>query len=252
MTASRQEREAAFHDHALEQDVRAGVTKWYAINRAGVDDYRRRLHEGLRASRDTPARVLEYGCGTGSQAFHLAAAGAHVDGIDISPVAIERSEEQARAEGVAHRTAFQVMDAEHLRFADASFDVVCGSGIIHHLDLDLALPEVARVLRPGGRAVFYEPLGHNPAINLFRRRTPALRTEDEHPLLMADLRLAARHAAHVDVAFFHLATLAAVPLRARRGFPAVLRGLEAVDAVLLHRRSPLRRWAWFAVIELRP
>jgi hypothetical protein len=48
-------------------------------------------------------------------------------------------------------------------------------------DLSLACSEIARVLRPGGPAIFVEPLGHNPLINAYRKRTPALRTVDEHP-----------------------------------------------------------------------
>src|SRR3546814_4334755 len=46
----------------------------------------------------------------------------------------------------------------------------------------------SRVLRPGGRAVFIEPLGLNPAIELYRRFTPSARTPDEHPLLRRDFR----------------------------------------------------------------
>jgi len=45
-----------------------------------------------------------------------------------------------------------------------------------------------------GSAIFIDPLGHNPAINMFRRSTPDLRTEDEHPLLLEDFRLAGRYA----------------------------------------------------------
>ena len=82
---------------------------------------------------------------------------------------------------------------------DDSFDLVCGSGILHHLDLPAAMRELARVLRPSGRAVFMEPLGHNPAINAFRNRTPELRTPDEHPLLGKDLKLCRRYFGSVEV-----------------------------------------------------
>src|SRR3546814_1101008 len=80
------------------------------------------------------------------------------------------------------------MNAEAMTFPDDSFDLVFGSGIIHHLDIDRAFGEIARVLRPGGRAVFIEPLGLNPAIELYRRFTPSARTPDEHPLLRRDFR----------------------------------------------------------------
>ena len=119
-----------------------------------------------------------------------AAAGAHATGIDISPVAIEMGVREAASRGLRDRTHFAVMNAEALDFPDASFDRVCGSGILHHLDLKKAYGEIARVLRPNGYGIFLEPLGHNPLINWYRRRTPQMRTEDEHPLLKSDLALA--------------------------------------------------------------
>ena len=97
-------------------------------------------------------------------------------------MAIEQAIEHARAEGLEDRLTFRVMDAEQLEFADDSFNLVCGSGVLHHLDLNRAYAEVARVLEPTGIGVFEEPLGHNPAINAYRRRTPEMRTVDEHPL----------------------------------------------------------------------
>ena len=57
-------------------------------------------------------------------------------------------------------------NAEHLPYADASFDAVYGSSVLHHLDLDRALAEVLRVLRPGGRCVFTEPNILNPQVAL--------------------------------------------------------------------------------------
>ena len=56
----------------------------------------------------------------------------------------------------------------------APFDAVLGKQILHHLDLGVAIPEIVRVLRPGGRAVFLEPLIHNPLLEGYRRLTPHL------------------------------------------------------------------------------
>src|SRR3546814_11483257 len=79
-------------------------------------------------------------------------------GIDISDVAIEKGRERARQKGFTN-VRLEAMNAEAMTFPDDSFDLVFGSGIIHHLDIDRAFGEIARVLRPGGRAVFIEPLG---------------------------------------------------------------------------------------------
>lgn len=74
------------------------------------------------------------------------------------------------------------MDANHLKFADNYFDVVYGSGILHHLDFEQAVKEIYRVLKPGGTIVFQEPLARNPIGKFVRKKTPEARTPDEKPL----------------------------------------------------------------------
>ena len=73
------------------------------------------------------------------------------------------------------------MDAHQLDFPAGHFDLVFGAGILHHLDLDVALRELHRVLRPSGLFVFSEPLDNNPVGWLVRWLTPRARTEDETP-----------------------------------------------------------------------
>jgi SAM-dependent methyltransferase len=192
-------------------------------------------------------RVLEYGCGTGGHAFRLADRGADVTGIDISDVAVERARQRIEP---SRRLRFEVADAEALPFADASFDLVCGTSILHHLDIAKALQEVRRVLAPGGRAVFYEPVGYNPAANLYRRLTPQLHTEDEHPLLRSDFALMRREFRNAQFRFFDLFSVGAIPLLRLPGGVAALRVLEAIDRALLAVAPPLRLLANVVVIEL--
>ena len=133
-------------------------------------------------------RVLDFGCGHGERSLTMLEHGAHVDGIDISAVYVAEAERAARATGCApERFDFVVGDAHATPYPDAVFDLVVGDGILHHLDLDVALGEVHRVLKPGGRAIFREPLLDSPLLKLFRRLTPKARTEDERPLDAADL-----------------------------------------------------------------
>lgn len=240
---ARYQREAEFHDRTFAQHSRASVQRFYTITGAS-----RRLYRDLITRACEGRAVLEYGCGPGSYAFDLAERGARVIGVDISPVAIELAQKNARERGLDIN--FSVMNAESLDLPDGSFDIVCGTGILHHLDLARGLAEVRRVLKVGGRAVFLEPLGHNPVINWYRRRTPQLRSVDEHPLRMDDLALIGRPFDHMTVRMFHLTTLAAVPLRKAPGFPGIVSALDAVDRGLFRVLPSLRKHAWSCVIEV--
>jgi SAM-dependent methyltransferase len=241
----RREREADFHDRAFSDEIRSDLwSKYYRVVRSSTDFHRRYVESHCEG-----AAVLEYGCGLTNQALFLADRGAtSVIGIDISAVAVERGNERARSGGY-DSVSYRVMDAEDMDFEDDSFDLVCGGGILHHLDVSRAYSELSRVLRPSGSAIFVEPLGHNPLINHFRDRTPELRTPDEHPLLMADLQAAEEFFGTVRARFFHLSGLAAVPFRRLSGFRRIVAALDAVDRVLFRLVPPIRKHAWQVAIE---
>ncbi len=100
-------------------------------------------------------RSLEIGAGTGYFSLNLLQAGAVQEATctDISPGMIETLSANARRLGLAVGTARA--DAESLPFADASFDLVLGHAVLHHLpNLRRAFDEFHRVLRPGGRIAF--------------------------------------------------------------------------------------------------
>jgi tocopherol O-methyltransferase len=99
------------------------------------------------------SRVLDIGCGFGGSALWLARnRGCQVTGVTISPVQAKRAAELARADGLDRRAEFLVMDANHLDFPAATFDVVWVVECSEHLDDKAAfLRACARVLRPGGR-----------------------------------------------------------------------------------------------------
>ncbi|MCP3981367.1 MAG: class I SAM-dependent methyltransferase [bacterium] len=242
----RLQREKEFHDEAFEQNSRADLDKFYKVCRAAYGDYA----EWLRVS-CAGKRVLEYGCGTGSQAFTLAAAGAEVWAIDISDVAIRKAAETARKKGLEQRTHFEVMDAEQLRFTDGSFDVICGTGILHHLDLDRAFAEIARTLDAHGTAMFLEPTGHNPIVNFYRNRTPQLRTPDEHPLLMRDLQNIERYFGEVEPRFYNNLSLAAFLFHRTPVFSTVLGLLDATDRAMFKLVPVTRRFGWHVLLKLR-
>lgn len=237
-------KEQEFHDRIFSEGTRAQLDKYYLVTRRSRDHYGNVL-EAAGSGKD----VLEYGCGTAGFSVRLRQHGARVTSIDISPVAIEQSRRWTHSKDIRD-IRFCTMNAETLAFADRSFDLICGTGILHHLNLEQSYAEVARVLRPGGVGAFLEPLGHNPVINFYRKLTPAMRSEDEHPLLMPDLELARKYFGKVDLKFFHLNSLAAVPLRRSPIFEPVLKAFDSVDRALFASVPLLRRWAWITVMRL--
>ena len=238
------DRERDFHNHRFSGETREAQGKYYSAIEHGARDYMR-LVRRLSAGAD----VLEYGCATGGNSLSLAPLCRSMTGIDISDVAIGHATERAVMGGIGN-ASFHAMNAEDMTFPDASFDLVFGSGIIHHLDLDRCYSEISRVLRPGGTAVFWEPLGHNVLINLYRGRTPDVRTPDEHPLLRRDFTLARRHFGAVDLTFYGLLTLGSVPLRNTRLFRPVHAVAATLDRLLFV--LPGLRWqAWYTLAILK-
>jgi ubiquinone/menaquinone biosynthesis C-methylase UbiE len=101
------------------------------------------------------ARSLEIGAGTGYFSLNLLSAGVveHATCTDISPGMLETLEANARKLGREVETA--ACDAAELPFDDASFDLVLGHAVLHHLPaLERSFAEFARVLRPGGTLFF--------------------------------------------------------------------------------------------------
>lgn len=205
---SRVERERAAHS---EDDVLGNSYKLKSFfGHTVTSPTMRRMHADFRfhLAKARGGRVLEIGCGRGDFALELLDAGvSFVAGIDISDVYVAEAGAKALAAGHdAEKHHFRVMDAHKLQFESDQFDLVVGQGILHHLDLPVCLAEVRRVLKPGGFALFIEPLAGNPLLRLFRVLTPAARTVDEKPLDATDLR---RIAADWEVASRYYGMIAA-------------------------------------------
>lgn len=241
-------REQEFHDARFaEGGPHRSADRFYVVNRASDAYFRARL-DALAAG----AKVLDYGCGDGAYGALHAATRDDLDitAIDLSPVAIEQARTRARDAGVQDRIDFRVMDAEHLELPDDEFDFVVGLGVLHHLDLASSLEEIRRVLKPDGGAVFVEPLGHNPIINLYRRRTPDQRTSDEHPLLVPDIELIGRSFRSCEAEYFHLFGLLALALAGTRYMAGAVSRLDALDQLCFREVPYLRRHAWMVGLSV--
>lgn len=193
-------------------------------------------------------RVLELGCGPGDEAVMMAHRGAFVVAIDLAPASVLITRERACASGVAARVVVSEMVAEQLAFPAATFDWVTGFGLLHHAVLDALAPEIRRVLRQGGRALFFEPLGTNPLLEFARRYLPYRdkhHSAEEHPLTYEDI---ARVGAHFRATRVREAYLFSMITRAI-GDEASAAWLWSLDEWLLARFPLLRRWCRYVIVE---
>jgi 2-polyprenyl-3-methyl-5-hydroxy-6-metoxy-1,4-benzoquinol methylase len=127
----------------------------YLERRSERDDQQRIQPFAALLGNVSSKRVLEYGCGDGELAVRLARSGACVSAFDSSREAVAATRRLAERSGV--RLEAVAAAAERLPYADETFDIVLGRGILHLLDVERARAELLRVLKPGGRAVFSEP-----------------------------------------------------------------------------------------------
>lgn len=133
-------------------------------------------------------KLLDLGCGLGESSVYFAMKGAKVTACDVSEGMLEITKKLAEARGVKVETLQSYSD--NLKFLeDESFDIVYAGNLLHHVDIEKTLKEIFRVLKEGGKFVSWDPLAHNPLINVYRRIATEVRTDDEHPLKMTDLDL---------------------------------------------------------------
>lgn len=115
-------------------------------------------------------KVLELGCGAAYFTRELVPTGAEITAIDVSPELLE----MARRNCAASNVSFEIANAYALNYPNATFDSVVGSSVLHHLEIEQALQQIYRVLRPGGTIAFTEPNMLNPQIAV-QKNLPAVK-----------------------------------------------------------------------------
>jgi ubiquinone/menaquinone biosynthesis C-methylase UbiE len=205
--------------------------------------------------------LLDLGCGAGENSVYFASQGARCVAADYSPGMVEVALKLAEANGV--EVTGQVTNAMAMQFPDNTFDIVYASNLLHHIpDPSLTIREAHRILKPGGQFCFWDPLKHNPVINVYRRMATEVRTEDETPLDINLVREIKTQFTHTAFDTFWIATLwiflqfyliervnpnqerywKKIILEHERLRPTYLR-LESLDR-LLKRLPWLKRYAW--------
>ncbi len=153
------------------------------------------------------ARVLDLGCGNGWITLRLGESGAHAVGVDISPALARLGSRYAEANGLQQSVTFAAMPAEALIFDDAIFDCVLMHASLHHCDVQLAVKEVKRVLKPGGKAVFVEDYAYHPLMRIYRLVSKHRHTRFEKALDDDDLEFIRRMFSSCEVSHYGLVNL---------------------------------------------
>jgi phosphatidylethanolamine/phosphatidyl-N-methylethanolamine N-methyltransferase len=121
--------------------------------------FERGRQAAITAAERIGGRILEVGVGTGISLPDYSAAN-RIFGVDISAPMLRKAQERVTQLGLSHVEGLAVMDAEHLKFPDASFDVVVAQYVITAVpDPEATLDEFARVLKPGGEIILLSRVG---------------------------------------------------------------------------------------------
>lgn len=227
--------------------------KWYdRLYGAGAEFAATEVRDGILSSSTNayreaakPAlagkRVLEIGCGTGTELLWSAQSGAaQVEGIDISSVGITKANQTISAASLGDRVTAKVMNVEALEYPAESFDVVLDREVLSSIEKTACIKEIARVLVPGGCFIGIECLGHNPIFNWHRKskekRGERLPWAVANILKRSDLALMEQTFGLLEVRHYHLLLVLATPflLRMPHSISRVMqRLLNWIDGALL-------------------
>jgi SAM-dependent methyltransferase len=157
-------------------DVPEGSRRFFEL----VEQHRYQKEWHIPAAADFQSskglRVLEIGCGLGTDGAQFAEAGADYTGVDLTDAAVELARKRFELFGLPGK--FRTADAEQLDFPDETFDVIFSHGVLHHTpDINSAVREIHRVLRPGGKAkvMLYHRDSYNYKINISILRRAGVR-----------------------------------------------------------------------------
>jgi ubiquinone/menaquinone biosynthesis C-methylase UbiE len=218
---------------------------FYAFNRSsathvGVNEFLGDLSD---------KHVLEYGCGLGQMSSLLAKNCAKVTSFDISINSVEVTRKRGKLNNVDEKIELIVSAGENLAFASESFDVIFGKAILHHLNVGLGWQDLYRMLKPGGKAVFIEPMGMNPILNFARDHLPYISKNPrgaDSPLIYEEI-----HAWGKGFREFRYQEIQLFSMMERvLGRHFRLKALRKLDAFLLRHFPFLRKYCRYVVMYM--
>ena len=212
-------------------------------------------------------KLLDMGCGLGEASVYFALKGAKVIGTDISTKMLEHVSLLAKHYNVNIQTYKST--AEDLMMREGKdFDIIYAGNLFHHVDIEHTLRKIVSVMKEDGILVSWDPIAYNPGINIYRIIATKVRTRDEHPLRIKDIKLFNKFFKKTEVQYFWLSTLIIFiimvlfqfknPNKIRYWKNVVEEGdkwatlynlLERFDKILLKIFPPLKFLCWNVVIK---
>ena len=129
--------------------------------------FNRGRQAAVAAAEQIGGRILEVGVGTGISLPGYSSRN-RITGIDLSEAMLRKAQRRVADLSLTNVEKLEVMDAEHLSFPDASFDVVVANHVISTVpNPESALDECARILRPGGEMILVSRIGADAAVRSF-------------------------------------------------------------------------------------
>ena len=235
-------REKEFHDELHILNKRRFQNKFYKAAYNLYEDFFDVLKTKVQ-SKD----VLDYGCGIGNVAEKVINfKPKKLVAIDVSGEAIKKAKSETKSE--ENKIDYRVENCENSNLTSDAFDIIYGSGILHHLNLNKSLKELSRILKKGGIILFAEPMATNPIINIYRKFTPKARSADEHPLVFQDIKLIESMFKNVEAKYYGFLTLIFFPFYKSPENSKLFRLISGIDSMILKTKY-LRFLAWSVLIK---
>ena len=213
--------------------------------------------------------LLDIGCGLGEASVYFALKGANVTASDLSPGMLDFAQALAKKNDVSINT--HLASAEDMLLKpEQTFDVIYAGNVLHHVDLEKTISQLMPHLKDGGIFVSWDPVAYNPIINVYRAMATEVRTPDEAPLGIKEIRTLKKSFSSVKLRYFWLTTLLIfilmyvvqrrdpnkerfwkVVLKEGNKWAFLFKPLKLIDDILLKLIPPLGLLCWNVVVIAR-
>lgn len=176
-------------------------------------------------------KILDIGCGLGEASVYFALKGANVSAMDLSGEMLSVAQKLARKNHVRIKTYQSSIELFRLSKSE-QFDIIYVGNLFHHVDIEKALDCIQGHLVHGGTLVCWEPVAYNPIINVYRKIASQVRSKDEKPFRLSDIKRFTHRFNSVTVEWFWFTTLIIFMVMA-----------------VVQRRNPNKERYWKSVVK---